>query len=151
MLLLTRYAEAHGVVFSKQAGHKPSHNALDQAFWHSLACAVRKRAPEFKARVGKPELLDHLWEVIEEEFWSVDPEIIDDCFRSVRAAAQETLEAGGWTTGKQQHRGVRKEKSDWLKSKGFTRIPHESTVRRYPVAAAEEEPEEEPEEEEEVI
>ena len=89
-------AEAQGVVFVKQAGHKPSHkNGLDQAF----------------------------------------------CFRSVRSAAQETIEGKGWTTGKQQHRGVRKEKSDWLKSKGWTRIPYESTVRRYAVDEAEEEPE----------
>lgn len=131
-------------MFVKQAGHKPSHNALDQAFWHSLACAVRKRAPEFKKRVGKAELLDHLWNVVKEEYWSVDPEIVDDCFRSVRSAAQETIEGEGWTTGKQQHRGVRNEKRDWLKSKGWTRIPHKSTVRRYAVDEAEDS-EEEPE------
>jgi hypothetical protein len=102
-------AAAQGVVFVEQAGHKPSHNALDQAFWHCLACAVRKRSPEFKERVGKADLLDKLFKVVEEEFWGIDPEIIDDCFRSVRAAAQETIEGKGWTTGKQQHRGEEEE------------------------------------------
>ena len=128
---MDRVGRLFGVLFKKQAGHKPSHNALDQAVWYILEVAVRKRAPEFKERVSKEELLSHLWKVIQEEFENLDPETIDDCFWAVRAAANETIAAAGWATGKQKHVGVRKAKAAWLASKGFKRIPHAPTVRRY--------------------
>ena len=119
------------IAFVKQAGHKPNHNALDQAVWHVLATAVRKRAPEYVKVETKESLLNHLWRVVEAEFWAMDPEIIDDCFRSVRQAAKETIEAKGWTTGKQKHAGVRKAKADFPKTKGWSRIPHNRTIHLY--------------------
>ena len=130
--LLDAAAWRVGFFFKKQGGHCPEHNALDEALWWALHCAVRKRSPEFRKRMSKQELLDHLWTVIEEEFWALDPETIDDAFRAVKAAAQQTVDARGWTKGKRVHKGVRAAKKAELARKGWERIPHHRRVKLYP-------------------
>jgi len=119
-------ASKKGIVFRKQAGHCPSHNALDQSVWHSLAAAVNLRAREFEVQMTKTDLLDKLWAVIQEEWAAMDPEIIDDCFWDKREAAEATIREKGWTKQKQEHSGVRKAKAEFLASKGWARIPHEA-------------------------
>ena len=73
----------------------------------------------------KDKLLDLLWKVIEEEFWGMDPEILDDCFWSKDEAAKDTIRLKGWSKGKQEHSQVRATKKKWLESMGWKRIPHE--------------------------
>ncbi|CAH0367034.1 unnamed protein product [Pelagomonas calceolata] len=106
-------------------GHCPSHNALDQAVWTHLASRVRKRVNEFKEQMPKDKLLDLLWKVIEEEFWAMDPEILDDCFWSKDEAAKDTIRLKGWSKGKQEHSQVRITKKKYLQSMGWKRIPHQ--------------------------
>ena len=122
---LDKAAKTYRIRFRKQAGHCPSHNALDQAVWTHLASRVRKRVNEFKEQMPKDKLLDLLWTIIEEEFWAMDPEILDDCFWSKDEAAKDTIRLKGWSKGKQEHSQVRATKKKWLESMGWKRIPHE--------------------------
>ena len=122
---LDKAAKTYRIKFRKQAGHCPSHNALDQAVWTHLASRVRKRVNEFKEQMPKDKLLDLLWKVIEEEFWAMDPEILDDCFWSKDEAAKDTIRLKGWSKGKQEHSQVRITKKKYLQSMGWKRIPHE--------------------------
>jgi hypothetical protein len=89
-----------------------------------LASRVRKRVNEFKEQMPKDKLLDLLWKVIEEEFWAMDPEILDDCFWSKDEAAKDTIRLNGWSKGKQEHSQVRMTKKKYLESMGWKRIPH---------------------------
>ena len=121
---LDNAAKTYRIKFRKQAGHCPSHNALDQSVWTHLASRVRKRVNEFKEMMPKDKLLDLLWKVIEEEFWAMDPEILDDCFWSKDEAAKDTIRVNGWSKGKQEHSQVRMTKKKYLESMGWKRIPH---------------------------
>ena len=93
----------------KQSAHSPELNGLDLGFWYMLDCRVQARYAEFIPYFAKmDELLNKLYEVIEEEFWKIPPEKIFSIFEHKKDIAEQVIREKGFKLKKECHGGARK-------------------------------------------
>ena len=103
------FANALGIDIFKQSAKTPEGNALDLGIWRHLSYRVMCRYEEFLPRFEtKPALLDKLFEVIEEEFWLMDPEKLYTIFEHKVDIAKQIVHIGGGKILKEVHGGARK-------------------------------------------
>ena len=92
----------------KQPSKSPELNKLDLGVWHHLASQVLFHYDEFLDHL-QPEKaqLNRLWEIIEDEFWKMDPERLLVIALHEVDIAQQVVDAEGGKIMKEAHNGAR--------------------------------------------
>ena len=96
----------------KQSAKTPELNMLDLGVWYHLHHRVLARYKEFLEYRKRKELLDHLWAVIEEEFYLIDPEVLYVIAEHKLDIAKQIKACGGARLLKEVHGGARKRTKD---------------------------------------
>ena len=92
----------------KQSPNSPELNGLDLGVWSMLQAAVDDHANEFLRYRSYGDLLDALWDVIEKEFWAMEPAKLWTIFEHKKAVAEKIKQGGGAAMRKDPHSGCRK-------------------------------------------
>ena len=102
-------AKAAGIDIDKQSARTPEGNGHDLGAWSMQATGVVGRYYEFVPYFKKkPDLLNLLWKVIEEEFWAMPPEKIFSIFEHKIDVCKEIIRLEGAALRKEPHAGARK-------------------------------------------
>jgi hypothetical protein len=96
----------------KQSAKTPELNMLDLGVWYRLHHRVLARYEEFLEHRKRKELLDHLWAVIEEEFYLIDPEVLYVIAEHKLDIAKQIKACGGARLLKEVHGGACKRTKD---------------------------------------
>ena len=79
----------------KQSPNSPELNGLDLGVWAMLKAAVDDHANEFLRYRSYGDLLDALWDVIEKEFWAMEPAKLWVIMEHKKAVAEKIKKGGG--------------------------------------------------------
>ena len=60
----------------------------------------------------QPQNVDELWDVLQEAFWNLDPDKLDNIFEAVTTECVQIWERDGDQIGKERHCGYRKRKRE---------------------------------------
>ena len=67
-----------------------------------------QRYDEFTEWKDKDTILDKLWQVVEEEFWELDPALLHSIFEHKKDMAKEIIKQNGYHVKKEPHAGARR-------------------------------------------
>ena len=107
---------AHGIDLGQQSSRTPSLNANDLGVWWAVDSGVCQRYDEFTEWKDKDTILDKLWQVVEEEFWELDPALLHSIFEHKKDMAKEIIKQNGYHVKKEPHAGARRRTRKYIEA-----------------------------------